>query len=62
MRRTRGPTSRIARAATKATTVTKRTINVAFLNRALVREVIAINEFDPFMVDWPGQCKTKPMT
>jgi hypothetical protein len=50
--------SRIARAATKATTVTKRTINVAFLNRALVREVIAINESDPFMVDWPGRSRS----
>ncbi len=33
--------SRMARATTKATIDTTRTINVDFLNRALVREVIA---------------------
>jgi hypothetical protein len=50
--------SRIERAATIATAVTKTTIVVAFLNRALVREVIAINESDLYMVDWPGRSRS----
>ena len=46
--------SRMMRAATKATMVTARTINMDFLSRALVREVIAIDTSALFVVTRAG--------
>lgn len=44
--------SRIVKAATNATVVTPRAINVDFLSRVLDRDVMAIDESDLFMEHW----------